>query len=66
MPIDWTQLQKKYQGQWIALTADEKTVVASGHTLKAAHRRAQAQGIEKPFMSFVPKEAVSFVGAHAV
>ena len=62
MSINWTPIQKKYAGQWVAFKTDEKTVVASGRTLKAAHRKASEQGFEKPIMSYVPKENVTFVG----
>ena len=62
MPINWTLLYKKYAGQWIAFKADEKTVVASGKTLKIAHAKAIKLGLKKPIMSFVPKENITFVG----
>lgn len=62
MSIDWTHIHKKYAGQWVAFKADEETVVASGRTLKVAHRRAVEKGLAKPIMSFVPKDGVTFVG----
>lgn len=63
MPIDWTNITKKYAGQWVAFKADEKTVIASGKTLKAAHRQAVEKGYAKPIMSFVPKNDMTFVGS---
>ena len=42
--INWTKIQKKYSGQWIALENDEKTVIASGKTPKEAREKAYKKG----------------------
>lgn len=62
MAIDWTEIHKKYRGQWVAFKQDQRTVVAHGKTLRAVHQRALEAGVKKPIMSLVPKETVTFVG----
>lgn len=62
MPINWTSIQKKYKGLWVALKSDEKTVVASGKTAKEAWSKAQKVGYEKPILSRMPEKLVSYVG----
>jgi len=32
MVKDWTKIQKKYKGLWVAFAKDEKTVMGSGKT----------------------------------
>ena len=41
MSINWTNLQKKYKGLWVALANDEITVLGHGKTLKAALDKAE-------------------------
>ncbi len=62
MAINWTHIYKKYKGFWVALKADEKTVVASGKTAKEAWLSAQKQGYSKPILAKIPKEVVGYVG----
>jgi len=62
MPINWTNLQKKYKGLWVALKNDEKTVVASGKTAKEAWDKARKSGYEKPILSHMPEKLVTYVG----
>lgn len=62
MPINWTNLQKKYKGLWVALKSDERTVVASGKTAKEAWSKAQKEGYKKPILSRMPEKLVSYVG----
>lgn len=62
MPINWTNLQKKYKGLWVALKKDEKTVVASGKTAKEAWNEAQREGYKKPILSRMPEKLVTYVG----
>lgn len=63
MAIDWTNIYKKYRGQWVALKDDEKTVVASGKTAKQAWEKAQDKGYKKPIMFCVPTEIIPYVGS---
>lgn len=62
MAIDWTNLCKKYQGQWVALKDDEKTVVASGKTAKEVLEKAQNKGFKKPILFCVSAEIIPYVG----
>jgi hypothetical protein len=36
---DFTTLLKPYENQWVALSPDYSTIVASGETLKEAHAK---------------------------
>lgn len=62
MAINWGTIYKKYKGRWIALKKDEKTVVASGKTAKAAYSKAIQSGLKNPILSFVPLTLVSRIG----
>ena len=62
MVKDWTKIQKKYKGLWVALANDEQTVLASGKTAKAALEAAHAKGHAKPILTRMPEEIVTFVG----
>ena len=62
MAIDWTKIYKKYKGLWVALKDDEKTVVASGITAKAAWDVAQKKGFLKPILTRMPKKLIPYVG----
>ncbi len=48
MAIDWTQLVRQYKGLWVGLKDDEKTVVASGKTVKEVLEASKREGIEHP------------------
>lgn len=63
MPINWTNIQKKYKGLWVALKADEKTVITSGRTAKEAWDKAQKKGYEKPILSRMPEKLMAYVGS---
>lgn len=46
----------------MALREDEKTVVGSGKTLKAAVEQAKKKGYEHPIVTRLPKEMTAYVG----
>lgn len=54
--IDWTEIQKKYPGQWVALKDDEETVVGYGRTLQEAADRAKANGYDSPIFTVMPED----------
>ncbi|MDO8590739.1 MAG: DUF5678 domain-containing protein [bacterium] len=60
--IDWTKIYKKYRGLWVAIKDDEKTVVASGNTLKKTQEEALKRGFKDFYLTKVPNKVVSFVG----
>lgn len=62
MAINWTIIYKRYKGMWVALKQDEKTVIASADTAKAAYTKALKNGFEKPILSFVPSQITPMVG----
>lgn len=62
MAIDWSHIYEKYKGLWVALRDDEVTVVASGKTAKEAWEKAQKKGYEKPILTRMPEELVTYVG----
>ena len=64
MVIDWSEIYKKYKGQWVGLMPDEKTVVSSGKTAKEAWEKA-IKKIKKPILTRVPSKLISYVGSHA-
>lgn len=62
MAIDWTEICKKYKGLWVGLKKDEKTVVASGKTVKAVMEEAKSKGYPKPILLKVPTKIMPYVG----
>ena len=59
---DWTKIQKKYRGLWVALADDEVTVLGSGKTLREAMEDARGKGHKKPIFTRMPEKVVTFVG----
>ena len=62
MAIDWTNISIKYKGLWIGLKDDEKTVVASGKTVKEVMKKAQKKGYPLPILFRVPPKIIPYVG----
>jgi len=60
--IDWTKIYKKYKGLWVALKKDNKTVIASGQTLKEAVEKAKKKGYKEPILFRVPTEIIPYIG----
>jgi hypothetical protein len=60
--IDWTKIYKKYRGLWVALKKDNKTVIASGQTLKEAVEKAKKKGYKEPILFRVPTEIIPYIG----
>jgi Family of unknown function (DUF5678) len=59
---DWSQLYKKYRGQWVALKDDEMTVIASGPTLREVIEKASRLGYLEPHVVKMPADLRIFVG----
>ncbi|MDO8577064.1 MAG: DUF5678 domain-containing protein [Candidatus Daviesbacteria bacterium] len=64
MAIDWTNIYKKYKGLWVALKADEETVLASGKTAKSVWDKARRLGYAKPILTRLPSKLTSYVGSY--
>jgi len=62
MAIDWTKIYKKYKGLWIALKDDEKTVIASGKTVKETLEKAKKVGYCEPILFKVPCNIIPYKG----
>ena len=59
---DLTPLYKKYKGQWVALKADEVSVISHGKKAKVVWQLAKEKGYEKPILFKVPTKVVSYIG----
>lgn len=60
--IDWSEIYKKYKGQWVALEEDEVTVISSGATAKVAYDKALKKGYKNPILTHMPKDLMPYVG----
>ena len=63
MAKDWTKIQKKYKGMWVALAEDEETVLGAGKTARDALREAEKKGVKKPILNRMPETLTAFIGA---
>ena len=59
---DFTQIYKKYKGKWVALTLDEKKVIASGESLKQILEESKKKGLEHPIVMRVPPSVLPYIG----
>lgn len=66
MVIDWTRIYKKYKGLWVALKDDEKSVVASGKTVREAMEKAQKKGYRQPILFRVPTKILPYIGGFSL
>lgn len=62
MAIDFTHLFLKYPGLWVALTQDEKNVVAASKSAKKAYEQAKTKGETTPVLFKVPSRSTYYVG----
>lgn len=60
--ITFKEIHKKYKGEWVALTLDEKSVISSGKTAKEVYDQARKKGFKEPILMKVPPEVAIFVG----
>lgn len=58
---DLSKILRPYHNEWVALSSDEKKVIASGKTLKEALKEAREKGMDNPIMTKVPKEYGNYV-----
>ena len=63
MGINWTNIQSKYRGLWVALADDEKTVVATGGSAKETYEKALKKGHQDPILTRMPEELTAYVGS---
>lgn len=62
MAIDWTKIYRKYKGLWVALKDDQKTVIASGKTVREAVEKSKSKGFNEPILFKVPEETLPYIG----
>lgn len=62
MAISWTGICKKYKGFWVGLKDDEKTVIASGKTVKEVMKRAKEKKYPQPILFRVPTKVIPYIG----
>lgn len=60
--IDMKTIYREYKGKWVSLKDDERTVVASGKTLKEVILKSQKKGIHHPIVTQIPQEVLPIVG----
>ena len=63
MARNFIEIHKKYKGKWVALTLDEKRVIASGDSLKKILEDSKKKGLEHPIVMKVPQAVVPLVGS---
>ena len=59
---DFTDLLKPYASGWVALSPDEREVVASAPTVEEAHREAEKKGCSHPVLLQVVPPDKGFIG----
>ena len=62
MAKDWTEIQKKYKGLWVALADDEETVIASGKSLRDTLDGAKKKGHKDPIVIRMPEKLAAYAG----
>lgn len=60
--IDLSEILKTYMGKWVALSKDERKVLASGELLKDVFEQVKKQGFEEPIFLKVPPAFLPFTG----
>ena len=60
-PINLSNILTHYANCWVALSADERRVVARGKHPKVALARAYATGEDDPILMWVPKEHRAYI-----
>ncbi len=58
--IDRTEIFKKYQNKWVALTWDDK-VISSGSTLDEVLKEAKKKGFDNPVTAKIPDLKYEFI-----
>lgn len=59
--VDFSDLPENYQDKWVALSADEKEVIAHGDSLAETIKESEKKGEKKPVMLKMPSKSGSYV-----
>jgi hypothetical protein len=62
MSINWSSIFKKHKGEWVALKADHKTVLASGKKAQTVIKKAKELGCNVPYLFHVPSNSDPYIG----
>ncbi len=60
--IDFTKIQKKYKGSWIALNDTLDNVISYGRDANSVYKKATKKGFKSPTLFKVPKEIAPYFG----
>ena len=60
-PIDLSKILAKHANCWVALSADERHVVAAAKSLQEALKKAKAKGERDPILMWAPKEHSAYI-----
>jgi hypothetical protein len=60
--VDLRKILSKYKKGWLALSPDNKSLIASGNTLKEVLEKARTKGIKNPTLLKVPPLDRPFIG----
>ena len=60
-PVDLSKVLAKYINCWVALSADERHVVASAKHPQQALKKAKAKGERDPILMWAPKEHSAYI-----
>jgi len=61
--MDFTKIYQQYKGLWVALSADEKKVIAKGKDVKLVVEKSRKKGIEIPYLFKVPTKMIPYVSS---
>ena len=61
-PIDLSPVLKNYEGKWVALSNDNKTIFGSGNSPKVAADQAKSNGNEEYTILFVESSDLLYCG----
>ena len=60
--VDLSKILTKYKSSWIALSADNKSLITTGKTLEEVLQKAKKKGIDNPSVLKAPPVNNLFVG----
>lgn len=60
--IDFTKIQKKYKGSWVALDDKLDNVISNGKNAKSVYEKAVKKGYKSPTLFKVPKQITPYFG----
>lgn len=61
MNDEYQDIIKKYKDKWIALTPDEKRVIASSKYAAVVVKKAKKEKINSPIIFKVPSDSVGYI-----